>query len=156
MTGDTGGTGGIKSANTARPLKDPMAKILIAASPEPRAIVERILVGHELSCAQTLAEAERFLLAERYDLIICTIAFDESRMFDLLRLAKSTPQWEGIPFACARVRDTILSSPSGRQAAAFTCEELGADAFLDIADYAVDPEREMREAVERLLATSRD
>jgi hypothetical protein len=36
------------------------------------------------------------------------------------------------------------------QAAALTCRELGAQAFLDIADYSVDPEREMRDAIERL------
>ena len=75
-------------------------------------------------------------------------------MFDLLRLAKSRPEWQQIPFVCARVRDHVLRSPTALQAAAFTCRTLGGDGFLDIADYRVDPEREMRDAIERLLDTT--
>jgi CheY-like chemotaxis protein len=133
-----------------------MAKILVAASIEPRAIIERVLAGHELSCAETMAQAEQFLGERSFDLIICTIVFDESRMFDFLRHAKSTPEWQRIPFVCARVMSHIIRSPTALTAAAFTCRALGGEAFLDIADYHVDPEREMRDAVERLLgATSR-
>lgn len=131
-----------------------MAKILVAASREPRAIVERILAGHELACAETVRQAEELLRGQRFDLILCTIVFDESRMFELLELAKSNPQWQPIPFACARIRPHILQSPAALQAAALTCRELGAAAFLDMADYSADPEREMRDAIERLLDTS--
>src|SRR6266446_7940912 len=77
-------------------------------------------------------------------LIICTIVFDESRMFDLLRLAKSTPAWQQIPFICARLRHHILDSPLALEGVAFTCQTLGAVAFLNVADYQVDPEQEMR------------
>ena len=128
-----------------------MAKILLAASPEPRAIIERIIAGHDLSCAETMARAEQLLHEATFDLIICTIVFDESRLFDFLRIAKSRPEWHRIPFVCARVRAHIVRSPTALKAAAFTCRELGAAAFLDIADYQVDPEREMRDALERLL-----
>jgi len=38
-----------------------MAKILVAASPEARVVVERLLAGHELCCAETMAQAEQFL-----------------------------------------------------------------------------------------------
>ena len=128
-----------------------MARILIAASPEPRAVIERILAGHELSCAETMAQAEQFLREPTFDLIICTIVFDESKMFDLLQLAKSRPEWQQIPFVAARVRPHILRSPTALRDGAFTCGTLGAEAFLDIADYQVDPEREMREAIERIM-----
>jgi DNA-binding NtrC family response regulator len=128
-----------------------MANILVAASPEPRAILERILAGHELFCAEDMVRAEQLLGERTFDLIICTIVFDESRMFDFLRLAKSRLEWQGIPFVCARVRGHILRSPTAVRDAAFTCRSLGAGAFLDIADYEVDPEREMRDAVERHL-----
>ena len=131
-----------------------MVKILVAASPEPRAVIEPILAGHELSCAETMVQAEQFLREGTFDLIICTIVFDESRMFDLLRLAKSRPEWQPIPLAVVRVRSHILRSPTALRAAAFTCGTLGAEAFLDIADYQVDPEGEMREAIERLLDTT--
>ena len=128
-----------------------MARILVAAAPEPREIVERILAAHELSCAQTMAAAERLLREQTFDLIICTIIFDESRMFDLLRLVKSRPQWQGIPFIGARVRVNVIRAASAMTAAALTFEELGAAAFLNISDYKVEPEREMREAIERFL-----
>jgi CheY-like chemotaxis protein len=131
-----------------------MAKILIAASPEPRAVLERILAGHELSCAETMAQAEQFLRERAFDLIICTIVFDESKMFDLLQLVRSTPEWQRIPYVAARVRRHIVRSPTALRDAAFTCGTLGAAAFLDIADYQVDPEGEMREAMERVLDTT--
>ena len=130
-----------------------MAKILIAASPEPRAIVERILAGHELSCVGTMAQAEKLLCESNFDLIVCTIVFDESRMFELLRFAKARPESERIPFVGARVRGHILRSPTTIEATAFTCRELGAAAFLDIERYKTDPEREMRDAIEALLPT---
>jgi CheY-like chemotaxis protein len=128
-----------------------MAKILVAASPEARAVVERVLAGHDVRCAETMAQAEELLGERTFDLVICTIAFDESKMFDLLRLTKSRREWQRIPFVGARVRAHILRSPTALEAAAFTCRALGAEAFLDIADYQVDPEREMRGAIERLL-----
>src|SRR5947209_20520357 len=113
-----------------------------------------MLAGHELSCPDTLAQAEQLLRDRPFDMIVCTVFFDESRMFDLLRLAKSRPEWQRIPFVCARVRSHILRSPTALQAAALTCQTLGGNAFLDIADYQVDPEREMRDAIERLLDTT--
>ena len=131
-----------------------MARILVAASPAPRAVIERILAGHALSCAETMAQAEQFLRERTLDLIICTIAFDESKMFDLLRLAKSTGEWQRIPFVGARVRAQVIRSRAALEAAALTCRELGAAAFLDIADYQVEPEREMRNAIEGLLYTA--
>src|SRR5205085_7644080 len=114
-----------------------MVKILVAASSEPRAIIERVLAGHELTCAETMAQAEQFLRERTFDLIICTIVFDESKMFDLLRYAKSSPEWQRIPFVCVRVRAHILRSPTALETAAVACRALGATAFLDIATYQV-------------------
>ena len=129
-----------------------MARILVAASSEPRAILERMLTGHELSCPDTLKQAEALLRERSFDLIVCTVYFDESRMFDLLRLAKASPEWGRIPFVCARLRPHVFNAPIALEAVAFTCKALGAAAFLNVADYP-DPEREIRAAIERLLAT---
>jgi CheY-like chemotaxis protein len=100
-----------------------------------------------------MAQAEQLLRERTFDLILCTIVFDESKMFDLLRLAKSKPEWRRIPFVGARVRSHILISPTALRAAVLTCRMMGAT-FLDIADYQVDPEREMREGIELLLETT--
>lgn len=114
--------------------------------------MERILAGHELCCAETMSDADRLLREQSFDLIVCTIAFDESSMFELLQLAKSVPDWERIPFVGARVRAHILRSPAALESVALTCRTLGAQAFLDIAAFAGDnPEVEMREAMERFL-----
>ena len=131
-----------------------MAEILVAASSEPRAILDRMLVGHELSRPDTLAQAEQLLRERPFDMIVCTVFFDESRMFDLLRLAKSRPGWERIPFVCVRLRRHVLDAPIAREGVAFTCKALGAAAYLDVADYQADPDREMRAAIERLLNTA--
>jgi CheY-like chemotaxis protein len=128
-----------------------MADILVAADPEPRAVVERVLKGHGLFFVETLEQAEHFLRERRFDLIICTMVFDESRMFELLQLAKSSPEWRSIPFVCARVRSHVLQSPTVVKAAALTCRTLGGDAFLDIGSFHVNPEREMRSAIEGVL-----
>ena len=116
-----------------------MAKILVAASSEPRTILARVLAGHELSFLDTLENAEQLLRERDFDLIVCTVFFDESRMFDLLRLAKSRPGWERIPFVCVRLRRHVLDAPIAREGVAFTCKALGAAAYLDVADYQADP-----------------
>ena len=128
-----------------------MSRILVAASPEPRGIATRILAGHELTCAESLEHAEQLLREQSFDLIFCTVAFDESRMFELLKLAKSRPEWQCIPFVGARVRAHVLRSPAALHAAELTCQELGAAAFLDIANYEAEPEREMRNAIEEFI-----
>jgi hypothetical protein len=101
-----------------------------------------------------LPQAVKLLSERSFDLIICTIAFDETKMLELLGFAKSNPAWKSIPFICARVRHGLIRSSSARKAVAFTCRQLGAAAFLDIADYPVDPERGMREAIEAVLQAS--
>lgn len=131
-----------------------MAKILVAASSEPRAILQRMLPDHELSCPDTLSQAERLLHESPFDLIVCTVFFDESRMFDLLRLTKSKAEWARIPFVCVRLRRHVLDAPIAREGVAFTCQALGAAAYLDVADHGADPEREMGAAIERFLHTA--
>ena len=126
-----------------------MAKILLAATPEPRLIIDRVLAGHDLTHAQNMAEAERWLQERSFDLIVCTIIFDDSRMFDFLRLVKGNEAWKEIPFVCARVRSKTLAWKIALEGVAFTCRALGAAAFLDIAD---KTDSEMRQAIEQYLA----
>jgi hypothetical protein len=101
-----------------------------------------------------MEQARKLLREGNFDLVFCTITFDESRMFDFVRLAKSSPEWRRIPLVVARVRSHILS-PAALRSTAFACAALGAELFLDIADYQVDPEREMRNALDGILAQRR-
>lgn len=131
-----------------------MAKILLAASPEPQAICRRILKDHELLCAETISQAEHILENEEIHLILCTIVFDDSRMFDLLRLAKSNRKWKRIPFVCCKVRAKLLDSIA-LEGVQIACKTLGAAAFLNFETYEmldpVDSENEILKDIERLL-----
>jgi CheY-like chemotaxis protein len=131
-----------------------MAKILIAASPEPRQLVERMLAGHELCCAESMEQARESMCEGSYDLILCTLLFDESKMFDLLRHAKSKPKWQPVPFVCTRVKSHLQWSSITLKAVEFTCQAMGAAAFLDIDNYPTDTLREMRKAIERFLSAT--
>jgi response regulator RpfG family c-di-GMP phosphodiesterase len=129
-----------------------MAKILIAASSEPMVICKRILDKHELICAESIAEAENLLETEKFDLIVCTVLFDESRMFDLLRFVKASRKWKRIPFLCCRLRQKALDYAVALESVQIACRALGADAFLDIQNYeSDDPESELAEDIERFL-----
>jgi NaMN:DMB phosphoribosyltransferase len=104
----------------------------------------------ELVPAHTTAAALKILERERIDLIIATIAFDESQMLGFLAAVKATAL-SPIPFLCARilpgiVRDTLV--PSIRDG----CKALGAADLVDIAG--LPPERAeaaMRAAVTLLF-----
>jgi CheY-like chemotaxis protein len=128
-----------------------MAKILIAAAPKPLDIMARCLAGHEISCVETIAKAEHLLSRQQFDLIVCTVVFDDSRILEFLRLVKAHPEWQKTPFVCARVRSDVLPSKLAIEAVKYTTKALGAVAFIDVADYRINPEREMRNAIEQLL-----
>jgi hypothetical protein len=134
----------------ARQWEDHMAKILGAAAPEPRAILERILAGHE------------FFARKRWRELSSSFA----RKLSITSFARSSSTSPGCLICCgsqsvglsgngsARLRRHILDSPLALEGVAFTCQAWGAVAFLNVADYQVDPEREMRDAIEPLLDTT--
>ena len=54
--------------------------------------------------AHSLTEALKHLKSGP-ELVICGVHFDESRMFDLLRIAKVEPTLQAVPFLCFREID---------------------------------------------------
>ena len=110
-------------------------RVLIASQPEAWAKVERMLDSAvDLVPAHTMMHAFAVLEREagRIELIICTIAFDDSRMIDFLRAVKRNPASSAVPFLCARVLRGVLSDNMvGRMNA--LCKDCGALDFLDIA-----------------------
>jgi len=115
-----------------------------------------MLSGHETTPAGTMAQAARHLRRQEFDLILCTVMFDDSRMFDLLRLAKSRPDWARTPFVCARMRPSVLDEPVAWEAIDLACQELGAAAFLNVADYPTDAVRHMRRTIDKVLRRKRE
>ena len=113
-------------------MKSPQPKkIFVGAKPQARKIL-----GDALACEFDLThcdnlEQAKLLLAKPMDLILCTVMFDGSRMFDLLRYAKTNPETKSIPFVAIRVVQGAL--PVHEVTAATTAVKLlGGDEFLDM------------------------
>src|SRR4051812_44052718 len=102
-------------------------RVLIAAQPAAWRLLQTMLAGLvDLVPAHTSAEAFKILAHDRIDLIVCTIAFDESQMTDFLEAVKRTVPASTVPFLCARVLKSVLRDSmvaSMREA----CIELGID-----------------------------
>lgn len=127
-------------------------RVLIAAQPQASQVVQALL--HDIADfipAHTTADAFRILEDQRIDLIVSTIAFDESRMLEFLVSVKGTASIAHIPFLCARVlvgalRDSLVGSMSD------ACKACGAVDFVDVARLPPDlAEATMRKAVETYL-----
>jgi CheY-like chemotaxis protein len=110
-------------------------RVLIAAQPEAIQALRRLLddvvdvtAVHSIENAVKILERDSSSL----DLIICTIAFHESRMLDFLQQVKRTPSFSGIPFLCCRVLRSVISDRS-MNGMATACKEGGAVDLLDIA-----------------------
>ena len=110
-------------------------RALVAAQPAAwklvRAMLDEVI---DLVPAYTTAEAFRALASDAptIDLIISTIAFDDSQMLDFLQTVKSHPTLNHIPFLCSRVLPSVLPDhlvPAMRLVA----KESGATDLVDVA-----------------------
>jgi hypothetical protein len=105
----------------------------------------------DLVPAHTTEDAFKILERERIDLIVSTIAFDESRMIDFLQTVKRTSSAGHIPFLCFRVlRSVIRDGLIGSMRDA--CIQCGAVDLVDIARLPPDAAQDvMRKAVQTCL-----
>lgn len=79
------------------------AKILVADSAKGIRRMDNLLgQSHELISTATVEDAVKALSSEAFDLIVCGIEFDDSRMFDLLKAVKTDSQTKPKPFICVR------------------------------------------------------
>lgn len=130
-------------------------RVLIAAQPAAWVVLERML-GEVADLVPAHTRAEAFQVLERdaasIDLIVCTVAFDESQMIDFLETAKRNPAISSIPFLCARVMSGVLSQDLvGRVGA--VCRDCGAVDFLDVATLDGDAaQTELQAAVVKFAA----
>ena len=110
-------------------------RVLLAARPIACVPLREALAGDaELVEAHTLeaavAELER---AEPIRLVVCTVYFDESRMFDLLKWARA--RCAHIPFVCTRALPKDLPRIS-IEAIRIAADSLGAALFVDVPELA--------------------
>lgn len=88
--------------NRSAPLNN--KRLLVAVGNCER--LERILAGHKLTIPHSVEEAKQQLEAREYDAVILGVLFDESRMFELLRLVRTYEANRFTPVVC------MLSGPS--------------------------------------------
>ncbi len=134
-------------------LKEQVARIFIAGTADDIAHVEQILgQRHEYTVARATSEARIRLKEQSFDLIMIGVHFDESRMFDLLREIRKTPEYAETPIICFCMRDTPLTRTM-HDSADVLSRRLGAWMYLDQQEYSVskDPDAEMRRVIERCL-----
>ena len=111
-------------------------RALIAAQP---AAWTRLMHALEdvLDLIPSHSRADAWLVLEQdaadIDLIISTIAFDDSRMVDFLQAVKADAEFSHIPFLCARVLPSILADHLVAHLRR-GCTELGAVDLIDVAN----------------------
>jgi hypothetical protein len=130
--------------------------VLIAEVPGVIPVVQKAWQDHFLlTFCTSMVEAES-LLERPFDVIVCGTHFAESKMFDLLRLAKSHFEARKVPFLCVRVLDGELDSTAFQGISIAACA-LGAAGFVDLnrwrREYGFDQAREkLRNLVSSLAA----
>lgn len=108
-----------------------MSYVLVASSPAVFPTLARVL--GESACllpAHLLHDARALLRCNvRIELVVGDLHFDQSRMFDLLWLARQ--EFPEIPFVSCRVLKTVLAATS-IEAVAMSAGGLGAAAHFDL------------------------
>jgi hypothetical protein len=127
-------------------------RILVADVPELDARLAEVLGGSELCFVRTVDEALRALAQEDFDLLVISVHFDDSRMFDLLREARTDARSKGIPIVCVREPGLGFTAISSHTLEV-TCRALDANVFLDLATISDDAQRDaaLRAAIDGLL-----
>jgi len=104
-------------------------RLLVAGtSPAIRAIQHAFASEADCIPAHSIDEALHGF-EQHPDMIVCNVRFDESRMMNLLEVAKSTPATRETPFLCVRLSPMPPSWKKGIEVAVLA---LGAVAFLDL------------------------
>ena len=78
----------------------PSTKIVVAATPTTRSRLERVLEGHDVTCANSTQEVMSLLARDRYGMVIVSVHFDESQMFALLGDIRAHSRYRKVPILC--------------------------------------------------------
>lgn len=127
-------------------------KILVADVPELDSRLISLYPGEALYFVRTMDEASRALEREAFDLLLISVHFDDSRMFDLLRQVRQDGRNRAIPIVCVREPGLGFSAVSANTLEV-TCRALEANAFVDLTAAREEDERNaaLRAAVDALL-----
>jgi CheY-like chemotaxis protein len=119
--------------NSVRSGKKTNARILIATESEVADRLQALLGGeHALVKVNTIEQALSAARTEIFDLIICGVLFDESRMFELLQAVKANKLQKPKPFICFKHGRSGLGAGIDI-GVAYAAQLIGANCYLDSA-----------------------
>ena len=118
-------------------------KILIAVTPHTAERMKLVLRGHLVVEMHTVEEAKEALQAHEQAAIVLGVNFDESRMFELLRLVRTYDCNRTTPVLCVLDRDSRLSDVAV-EGLDHAVKAMLANAFLNLQKFPDDDEGDAR------------
>jgi hypothetical protein len=132
-------------------------RILVADVPQMDGRYAEALAGQELAFVRTIAEARQALAASGCGLVLIGVHFDDSRMFDLVRVIRDDHDGQmqprqRLPIVCVRGQQAFAAVTS--RTLEVTVKALAADEFVDLVQFGDDAAGNavLREVAERLVA----
>jgi len=124
----------------------PMKKMILVAD-HSDARLSAILAGHDLVFVRSLDEAKTVLAGRLFDLVIISVHFDESRMFDLLRYVRWQERHRATPAVCVLTADFTRHAIAA-EGLEIAVKALGGTAYLDLK---LTGDGEARRAIDELM-----
>lgn len=93
--------------------------------------LERILAGHRLTIPHSVEEAKLDLERREFHMVILGVLFDESRMFELLRLVRTFDKNRLTPVVCMLATESRLS-PVAIEGLDHAVKAMLANAFVNL------------------------
>lgn len=107
-----------------------MPKVFIADAQQSGSFIQKLLEPEfDVVAVTTMKQADKLLKAERFDLILIDVHFDESRMFEIMQLARILPLNSDKPIICFAIQDSAIMRIV-EESLTFTARALGAWMFL--------------------------
>lgn len=131
-----------------------MKRILVADVRQMDVRYRTACAGWELAFVRTLSEARQALAAGSYDLVAIGVYFDDSQMFDLVRMIRAQGVLAGLPIVCVRGQPGFTAITT--RTLEMTVKALAADEFVDLLHFGDDAAAcaALRAAFERLTSSS--
>ena len=105
--------------------------------------LERILAGHRLTIPHSVEEANKELEARQFALVVLGVMFDESRMFELLRVVRTYEANKLTPVVCMLTGSSNLSNVA-IEGLDHAVKAMLANAFLNLNKFPDDREGNAR------------
>lgn len=111
------------------------ANVLVAAPAEMDEKIRECLPGHRLTLVRSMVDAMSALRHDGFQMVVIDLAFDESRMLELLQYVRSLQKYAEVPLVCVHGEQFDLSDAVLRNIDV-AVKALGGVGFLNLGDAA--------------------